>query len=253
VRRHPSATLSVRNTARTSRGPHVGNHIRPKQRLISSDGFRDRTTSWTTPSANIYRASPPPTDTQQADALVALKVVDHEYALALLDTPARALSMGQQQRLSLCRLLLDDSPVLVLDEPMAGIDGFTMRDVLPPVVQAVSSSKRTVLLVSHRPSFIAHATHVVVMSAQGNVIEQGDPRHLLTQSDKLSESVARPGPRGARPLRRRSKNSRERFVHIGRPHGELAQLSSARECQGEGAVALSPSRPLPNSIEVDRG
>jgi ABC-type bacteriocin/lantibiotic exporter with double-glycine peptidase domain len=140
---------------------------------------------------NLSWADPVPADEQQVEALVALKIVERDKALSLLDQPARSLSIGQQQRLSLCRILLDTAPVLVMDEPMAGIDIFTLQDILPVIGQALKNGRRTVLLISHKILFLPYAANVVVMSQNGTIIEHGTPGRLLADPDSYLSRLRR--------------------------------------------------------------
>ena len=64
-----------------------------------------------------------------------------------LHTPAKELSGGQKRRLALARTLLVPCDVLVLDEPLRGVDNSTKEDILP-VIQKLLDGK-TVLWVSH--------------------------------------------------------------------------------------------------------
>ena len=83
-----------------------------------------------------------------------------------IDTPlgegGEGLSVGQRQRLALARVFVRQTPVAVLDEPTAGLDGGTERTV----VSAISSlrGERTVVVVAHRPALADQADRVVVVA-----------------------------------------------------------------------------------------
>lgn len=83
-----------------------------------------------------------------------------------IDTPlgegGEGLSVGQRQRVALARVFVRQTPMAVLDEPTAGLDGGTER----AVVSAIStlSGERTVLVVAHRPALAAQADKVVVVA-----------------------------------------------------------------------------------------
>jgi ATP-binding cassette, subfamily C, bacterial CydCD len=69
------------------------------------------------------------------------------------------LSAGERQRVALARAFVRDAPILLLDEPTAGLDGRTESAVLAAVRRLIEG--RTVILVAHRPSLLAEAHRVV--------------------------------------------------------------------------------------------
>jgi ATP-binding cassette subfamily C protein CydCD len=71
------------------------------------------------------------------------------------------LSAGERQRVALARAFLRDSPLLLLDEPTANLDGQTEHEVLEAVRRL--SQGRTVVLVAHRPALLALADRVVTL------------------------------------------------------------------------------------------
>ena len=81
------------------------------------------------------------------------------------------LSVGQRQRLALTRALLDDRPLVVLDEPTAHLDTDT-EQVIIDTVAGLRAAGRTVVLVAHRPSLLALADEVVTVTAAAGVTAQ---------------------------------------------------------------------------------
>ncbi|HEY5031825.1 MAG TPA: thiol reductant ABC exporter subunit CydD [Actinomycetes bacterium] len=73
------------------------------------------------------------------------------------------LSAGERQRVALARAFLRDAPLLLLDEPTAGLDGATEAGVLDAVRRLARG--RTVLLVAHRPALVAIADRTVELPA----------------------------------------------------------------------------------------
>jgi ATP-binding cassette subfamily C protein CydD len=85
------------------------------------------------------------------------------------------LSRGQAQRVALARALLLDPALLLLDEPTAGLDADTERQVLDAVEQRRSG--RAVLTVTHRLADIRRADRIYVMEG-GRIVEAGSPHEL---------------------------------------------------------------------------
>ncbi|MGA2835149.1 MAG: thiol reductant ABC exporter subunit CydC [Acidimicrobiales bacterium] len=93
-----------------------------------------------------------------------------------LDTPVgelgAQLSGGQRQRVALARALLAHAPVLVLDEPTAGLDRPTARRLLDDVLAVTEGS--TLLYITHRDEELARFDEVVVVDG-GRVVDRYRP------------------------------------------------------------------------------
>ena len=79
-----------------------------------------------------------------------------------LGQKARTLSGGQRQRLSIARAFLRDSPVLLLDEPTAGLDPDSARRVLEPL-RGGDARGRTTIIVTHDPVALEIADRVITL------------------------------------------------------------------------------------------
>lgn len=80
------------------------------------------------------------------------------------------LSGGQRQRIALARALVRQAPILILDEPTAGLDALSARRVLSSALRA--SSKRCVLVITHDVNAIGAADEILVLEA-GEVVARG--------------------------------------------------------------------------------
>jgi ATP-binding cassette, subfamily C, bacterial CydD len=113
-----------------------------------------------------------------------------------LDTPVGeqgvGLSRGEAQRVALGRVFLKNAPVLLLDEPCAGLDAETERRVTGAVESLRAG--RTVLTVTHRLADTHLANHLVVLE-EGRVVEAGRPADLMAAGGPF-QMLARVLPRG---------------------------------------------------------
>lgn len=133
----------------------------------------------------------------------------HEFICGLpegyhtrLDGAGQRLSGGQRQRLAIARAILRDTPVLVLDEPTAGLDGLATLRVIEPLRRLASG--RTTIVISHDLSLAPLADRVLMLD-QGRLVEDGRhedllraggpyarlyTRQLMTTSPEASSAVA---------------------------------------------------------------
>ena len=88
------------------------------------------------------------------------------------------LSGGQRRRLAIARLLLRDPPILVLDEPAAGLDAITERRLLRTLHELMEG--RTTILITHRLVGMEDMDEILVLD-QGRVVERGTHESLLAR------------------------------------------------------------------------
>jgi len=98
-------------------------------------------------------------------------------AARFLSARVRTLSHGMKKRISLCRALLHDPPLLLLDEPETGLDEEALR-LLDGVLASPSRPRRTVLMVTHSlERGLALADQVGVLSG-GRIAFQAEAKGL---------------------------------------------------------------------------
>jgi ABC-2 type transport system ATP-binding protein len=89
-----------------------------------------------------------------------------------------AYSMGMRQRLGVAACLLGDPQLLILDEPMNGLDPAGMREMRSMILGLVSEG-RTVVLSSHLLDEVQRTCDAVAIVDQGRVVRQGTIDELL--------------------------------------------------------------------------
>jgi ABC-2 type transport system ATP-binding protein len=95
-------------------------------------------------------------------------------------------SMGMRQRLGVAACLLGDPQLLILDEPMNGLDPAGMHEMRDMILSLVAEG-RTVVLSSHLLDEVERTCDAVAIVDRGNIIRQGPITELLSGADVVVE------------------------------------------------------------------
>ena len=105
------------------------------------------------------------------------KLLEKEQGLDIwLGDGGRPLSGGEQRRLGLARILLNDAPILLLDEPTEGLDRETERKILRLIL--AHAENKTLIMVTHRLTAIEQFDELCVID-EAKLIEKGTYAELL--------------------------------------------------------------------------
>jgi osmoprotectant transport system ATP-binding protein len=80
------------------------------------------------------------------------------------------LSGGEQQRVGLCRAMLLNPPVMLLDEPFAALDSFTKKEILDKLLKIQSVEPRTIIIVTHDLNEAAYLSDKTVKIEKGKIV-----------------------------------------------------------------------------------
>jgi NitT/TauT family transport system ATP-binding protein len=84
----------------------------------------------------------------------------------------RVLSGGMQQRVSLCRSLIHDPSLLVMDEPFGALDAFTREEMNLELLRVWSQRQKTVLFITHSiAEAVFMSDRIVVLSARPSTVD----------------------------------------------------------------------------------
>jgi ATP-binding cassette subfamily B protein len=120
--------------------------------------------------------------------------LEHGYDTVVGERGAR-LSGGQCQRIAIARAMIRSSSIVLLDEPMTGLDGLTEAKVHEALMRLVAG--KACLLVTHDLQAVADADQVLVLE-DGALVDQGRHQELLARSPRYRELCEIKGRRRAR-------------------------------------------------------
>lgn len=103
---------------------------------------------------------------------------------AIGDKSPFELSGGQQRRVAFAGVLAMEPEVLVLDEPMAGLDPAARRDFLE-LIGRLHDEGLTVVMVSHSMDDLANCCDRIVVMNEGAVFAEGTPAQVFARADEL--------------------------------------------------------------------
>lgn len=95
------------------------------------------------------------------------------------DAWPRELSGGEAQRVAIARAMAIDPPLLLMDEPTASLDP-ARRTELGQTLRGLTTGGRTLVITTHDDDFARDFATRVIVLAEGEVVEQGDPKSVLT-------------------------------------------------------------------------
>ncbi|MEZ5727868.1 MAG: ABC transporter ATP-binding protein [Burkholderiaceae bacterium] len=127
-----------------------------------------------------------------ADHSIAQVLDRLEFPREALTRPVRQYSKGMTQKLGLAALLLADAPLLVLDEPMSGLDPLARR-LVTAVLALERERGRTLIFTSHAPRDIENLCDRLAVLHGGRLRHFGTPSELCqcTGTDDLESAFIR--------------------------------------------------------------
>lgn len=115
-------------------------------------------------------------NTERADVLLERFKLSH-----MRDEYAGSLSGGQRKLLEMARALMTDPTLVMLDEPMAGVNP-ALKQSLNEHIRGLRDEGMTVLFVEHDMDMVHDISDWVIVMAEGRVIAEGTPADISTNS-----------------------------------------------------------------------
>jgi len=106
---------------------------------------------------------------------------------SLFESSPLELSGGQKRRIAIAGVMAMEPDVLVLDEPMAGLDPAGCRDILHNIAEYHASTGATILLVTHDMNVAAREADRLVVMREGAVALDGTPQEVFADPERLRD------------------------------------------------------------------
>lgn len=140
----------------------------------------------TTVMNNIRLGNPSASDEEVIEAAKQVKM--HEYIRSLPDgyhTRMRELggrfSGGERQRIALARILLQQSPIVILDEPTVGLDAVTERDLINTIFATLKG--KTCIWITHHLVGVEKMDKIIFLE-NGRIQMEGTHQQLLQNNER---------------------------------------------------------------------
>lgn len=151
--------------------------LRSKISIVAQDTFLFNTTV----AANIGYGRPGASEEEIREAArnaLALEFIEQlpDGFQTMIGERGARLSGGQRQRIAIARALLENAPILILDEATSHLD--TESEVLVQRALANLIEGRTVIVIAHRLSTVRRASSIVVLE-RGRIVETGTHEDLV--------------------------------------------------------------------------
>ncbi|GAA4377402.1 ABC transporter ATP-binding protein [Agromyces bauzanensis] len=129
---------------------------------------------------NLFRSVLPFLWRKQDDEIEAkaLEILARFKLEAKKDDYAASLSGGQRKLLEMARALMSDPTLVMLDEPMAGVNPALTESLLDHILD-LKSQGMTVLFVEHDMHMVRHIADWVIVMAEGKIVAEGPPQNVM--------------------------------------------------------------------------
>lgn len=143
----------------------------------------------TTVKNNLLLGNPDATEEELDQVISAVKLKDYIYSLPFgletqMEETGQRFSGGERQRIALARILLKNTPIVILDEPTIGLDPITERDLLATVFSVLKD--KTVIIITHHLIGLEKVDKIIFLD-EGKISMQGQHHELLEKNNRYRQ------------------------------------------------------------------
>ena len=102
----------------------------------------------------------------------------------MADSYARELSGGQKKLLELARAIINKPEILLLDEPLAGVNPKLAEDILT-LIKKLSENGITIIMVEHNIEAVMKISERIIVLAEGSLIADGNPNQIRNDKNVI--------------------------------------------------------------------
>jgi ABC-2 type transport system ATP-binding protein len=169
-------------------GERIWNNVRTFARLgfcPEQDSFYEDMTGWEFLSRllSLYEFSPAEISSRAERALDFVELSKDK------DRLIRGYSRGMRQRLKVAQAVAHDPEIIILDEPLNGLDPLSKRKVIR-LIKDFREAGRTVIVSSHILPEIEALTRSIILLHQGKILAQGDIHYIRDLIDKHPHMIS---------------------------------------------------------------
>ena len=129
-------------------------------------------------------------DTERANIAKAEELLDRFGLAHMRDEFAGSLSGGQRKLLEMARALMVNPEIIMLDEPMAGVNPALTQSLLHHIT-GLRDDGKTVVFIEHDMDVVQEISDWVVVLAQGSVIAEGPPADIAANPEVIDAYLGR--------------------------------------------------------------
>lgn len=140
----------------------------------------------TTVENNIRLGKPDATDAEIREVIQKVKLDKYIYSLpkglqTQMQESGERFSGGERQRIALARILLKNTPIVILDEPTVGLDPITERNLLNTIFESLAG--KTIILITHHLVLLEKMDKIIFLE-NGEIIMEGTHDELLQTNER---------------------------------------------------------------------
>ena len=159
--------------SRTFQDPTVFPGMTALEILMAARHMHTRTTI---PEAMAYFGR------SRSEDIASRKLVEEVISLAHIEelrkTPVAVMSYGQRKQVEIARVLVMQPQVVLLDEPMSGLDDY-MKEIVTELILKMYHQGMTVVLIEHDMQVVMELSHSIIVMDHGQKIAEGTPAEIL--------------------------------------------------------------------------